>query len=905
MKKITSAVAVLLFSLCLMVATLTTASAASVAKVKELEAATTPTSVTLSWEKVSGASGYYVQQYSGKKWKTVKTIKKAGTTSAKITKLKINNTYKFRVCAYKGKKKGAYVTVKAKTATEKTTGLKVTAAGLKKLELNWNKVTGASGYEVQQKNGKKWKTVKTVKKNTVSISGLGAAQKYTYRVRAYVTVNGVKRYGAYSASASGKTAVAQITTLKVKSTAATTVTLSWKKISGATGYEIQKKEGKKWVNVSTSVGKSKTSYTVKNLTGVTSYTFRIRAKQKSGSKTYYGAWSSAVKATTKLGVVTSLSYSSLKGTSAKLSWNKASGAKGYTVYQNGKKLKDVTGTSLTLSLKNGTEYKYKVVSYNGSLRGTSTKKQVTFTTPVANVKGAKLSSVGEDSFKLSWSEVTGAKGYDVEYRLNGGSWKTATTTSKSYTAKNLTPGAYEMRVRAYNYNGSNKQASSYSTLKANIGTCIYNGTLYWTAVSGASKYTVEKYNLNTYTWSAEATVSTTSHKIKDGTALYRVVAKNSSDKILNTTAMLSTKVTGLNVAFDGAKLSLAWDKVSGATSYQLTILSDGITDMDAATVVNLKSSDTSCVQYVAPGLTYTIRFSALKGSANTLLYAGKITASELTVNNTAESKNAQLLYLVEAINRAKYDTSVKTSASYRSTSVNSIDALEMDISGNVLFAGLFTTMFGDLKGDHDVSYGHIECRDVTAVKSFCDIMNKDVTNEADKMLQSETTTTLKVGSFSAGENTCLNGAGTRTYSLSEFVGPPTQNAYLYNGNNPSAWSNGFSSVTTTKNSNGTITIVAVAKKESNTKYHDGLTDTFASSSGSFSGMDIKSSSAGPTTLTAVIDSKCRISSLQVDSAYDVSVALSMDESSIDLNMSMKMDMSGTTSATHTFIRYGE
>ena len=63
-------------------------------KVKELKAVTAPTSVTLKWTAPSGAKGYKVEQYIKKKWKTVKTIDKAKTTSAKITGLKAKTTYK-------------------------------------------------------------------------------------------------------------------------------------------------------------------------------------------------------------------------------------------------------------------------------------------------------------------------------------------------------------------------------------------------------------------------------------------------------------------------------------------------------------------------------------------------------------------------------------------------------------------------------------------------------------------------------------------------------------------------------------------------------------------------------------------------------------------------------------------
>ena len=64
--------------------------------------AKTRNSVKLTWKKVS-CTGYQVQKYdtAKKKWVTVKTVKGAKKTSFKITKLKKNTAYKFRVRAYK------------------------------------------------------------------------------------------------------------------------------------------------------------------------------------------------------------------------------------------------------------------------------------------------------------------------------------------------------------------------------------------------------------------------------------------------------------------------------------------------------------------------------------------------------------------------------------------------------------------------------------------------------------------------------------------------------------------------------------------------------------------------------------------------------------------------------------
>ena len=73
----------------------------------------------ITWEKVSGASGYEIYSATSKngKYKKVMTIKKGGTVSYKNTKLKKGKTYYYKVRAYRtvnGKKVyGAYSSVKS------------------------------------------------------------------------------------------------------------------------------------------------------------------------------------------------------------------------------------------------------------------------------------------------------------------------------------------------------------------------------------------------------------------------------------------------------------------------------------------------------------------------------------------------------------------------------------------------------------------------------------------------------------------------------------------------------------------------------------------------------------------------------------------------------------------------
>ncbi len=78
-------------------------------------------------------------------------------------------------------------------------GLKVKSKG-RKFTIRWKKNAKAEGYKVQYKleNGKKFKTLKTVKKAKVISKKLKKGKKYQFRVATYKTVGGKKVYGKWT-----------------------------------------------------------------------------------------------------------------------------------------------------------------------------------------------------------------------------------------------------------------------------------------------------------------------------------------------------------------------------------------------------------------------------------------------------------------------------------------------------------------------------------------------------------------------------------------------------------------------------------------------------------------------------------------------------------------------------------
>lgn len=268
------------------------------------------------------------------------------------------------------------VTVKAKevVAPGSVTDLKVTKKTSSSLTLTWKKVKDATGYEVYRLTGNKWTLVKDLTATTITDTKLLWSTQYSYKVRAYKTVDGKKVYGTYSnvvkATTSSIPKPSKVTGVKVKETSTTTATLTWKKASNVTGYEIyMKTQSGSYKRIAVVKGANATSYKVTKLKEGYSYRFVVRAYKTEGGKTIYGANSTSAFLRMSISKPTSLTITKLSSRKVRLSWNKVKNASGYIIYMqtgNGsyKKVGTVKNTTFTKwSLKKGKTYRFKIKAY--------------------------------------------------------------------------------------------------------------------------------------------------------------------------------------------------------------------------------------------------------------------------------------------------------------------------------------------------------------------------------------------------------------------------------------------------------------------------------------------------------------------------------------------------------------
>ena len=639
MKKITKLLVTVIF--CLGVAfTAVTPAFAAVAKVNTLKASVTATTVTLTWNKVSGATGYKVYQQYGSKWKVIALPK---TNKQVVRKLTSGVTYKFCVRAFKGSgKKAQYgklspvvsarpVCIAPKTVT--ATPVSPTAA-----KLSWSSLSSAKGYLVQKYDeaSKAWVKAAATTSTTVTVSGLKTNVAVKFRVRGYTQVKGKNVYG-YAKAVTVTPDLKAPTGIKSAVLSSTSAKLSWNAVGGAKGYAVQKynTSTKRWNHVAFSG--SATNYTVTNLIPTVENRLRVVAYVVQDGKNVYGKASSYASVKPSIAKPTGLSHGVSDSTTVELSWKAVSGATGYNVYAKSAADKNYvlvatsTGAGcIVKNLKSDTEYTFAVKayitasdkkSYSSASSNTTTWK--TAPAPVSNLSATRFT---DNLIQLSWTGSPDAESIS-RYELF----------------------AY---VHTKNYDGSDKYE------------WVSQGTFPTTKTSyDVTKITYKNENGETVSLGIE---QKTDYQFKlQGYSIYRYHPETSDDpdaietEFLYSSAALYTATTGLsrvkNLKVEtptSSSLNVSWTKNDRADSYKLEMSKDNKTweEVDLSKQTKVENDSISTICYTIGGLeastTYYFRITAITSATPAItspvsdVASAKTTpasVTDLTYNNVKDT----------------------------------------------------------------------------------------------------------------------------------------------------------------------------------------------------------------------------------------------------------------------------
>lgn len=325
------------------------------------------------------------------------------------------------------------------------------------IKLSWAKIKGASGYEVYQAtslNGRYTK-IATVGSTTLSYNKtkLSFNRKYYYKIRAYQVVNGVKVYSAYSDIKNIVTKT-NAPTLTVSNSNYNTLKLTWNKVSGASGYSIERYDdiSKKWT-VLTTVSSATTSYNSSSLVTGREYTYRVRAYRTVSKKKYYGIYSASKKLTPIPALPSTFTATSFKSTELYVGWAKVAGATGYKLVKkyngNIEWEKDITDLVWTNYVDNevilNEIYTYEITAYrtiNGINIYGNTKSLTKKSTPLS--PSIDVVATGKKVFiEYTYTSLEKADGFVI---------KRSTSATGEYTTISDIPSSNQSVYEYTDYN---------------------------------------------------------------------------------------------------------------------------------------------------------------------------------------------------------------------------------------------------------------------------------------------------------------------------------------------------------------------------------------------------------------------------------------------------------------------
>ncbi len=485
------------------------------------------------------------------------------------------------------------------------------------LTLKWNAVKGATGYEIYRAGTDgKYSKITTVTSTSYVDTSVKNNTQYSYRIKAYNTAC----TSAFSTAASLKKTQISVSNLKADANGSK-VQLSWTGgVTGAEGYVIYRRtEGGSYAEIGRTSGKT---YSDTISAGIKYY---YTVAVYSGSRTEDKCPEVGVMyLATPSGLSVSNTIASLT-----LKWNAVKGATGYEIYRAGtdgkySKITTVTSTSyVDTSVKNNTQYSYRIKAYNTactsafSTAASLKKTQISVSNLKADANGSKV--------QLSWTGgVTGAEGYVIYRRTEGGSYAEIGRTSGKTYSDTISAGIkYYYTVAVYSGSRTEDKCPEVGVMYLatpsglSVSNTIASLTLKWNAVKGATGYEIYRAGTDGK-YSKITTVTSTSYvdtSVKNNTQYsYRIKAYNTACTSAFSTAASLKKtqisVSNLKADANGSKVQLSWTGgVTGAEGYVIYRRTEGGSYAEIGRTSGKTYSDT-----ISAGIKYYYTVAVYSGS---------------------------------------------------------------------------------------------------------------------------------------------------------------------------------------------------------------------------------------------------------------------------------------------------
>ncbi len=424
-------------------------------------------SLRVVWDSQAGADGYDIE-IDGT------DIVGIDTGSYTHTGLETNSQHEYRVRSRNSGGSSEWSQpVRGIVLPQSPSDITVLSVTDSEISLSWMETEGASGYDLEIDG----KVIDNGTAVTYLHGGLAPDTVHTYRVR---TRSG-STAGDWSALLEVCTLLPAPSELKAHPEDGG-IALEWDAVMGADGYDIE-------IDGELFKAGIDTRYIHEANGAGGEHTYRVRAFNGNGA----GDWSDPVYASALLGKPSNITFYA-QSTSIALAWDGVEGAAGYDVLADGEFAGSGSSTAYThRDLKPNSMHTYRIRARNEICTGEWSDPVAVFTLVgvPANVK-AYIESGG---ITLTWDEVDGAGGYDVEAGgtvINNGYDSIYRHNSLESDTK------YTFRVRAKNENGEGQWSGAVTVVTGPLVPVnlkaepeINKITLTWEGPDNAASYDVE------------------------------------------------------------------------------------------------------------------------------------------------------------------------------------------------------------------------------------------------------------------------------------------------------------------------------------------------------------------------------------------------------------------------------
>jgi cell wall-associated NlpC family hydrolase len=287
-------------------------------------------SISLTWNADPLAESYMVFRSTNQTGGYVKIRRIAkGVTSYVDDGLVSETTYYYKVATIRGGRTAEVSQpVSAKTTLKALTTVKVRSLNYKTLRITWEKVGGATGYEIfrstKKESGYK-RIARTGDTNVFDSKSLWFGATYYYKIRPVRDGKLGPLYGPVS----GKTTLSKVEGLKTVGINPASIRLTWNQVPGSTRYVVYRSQTK-GSGYTELCRLGSNTCTDRSVQAGKEYYYKVRPLRDA----FRGEVSGALKGKAALELVTGLAVRTGTDGDLHVSWNAVPGADSYAVYRS-------------------------------------------------------------------------------------------------------------------------------------------------------------------------------------------------------------------------------------------------------------------------------------------------------------------------------------------------------------------------------------------------------------------------------------------------------------------------------------------------------------------------------------------------------------------------------------------